>query len=946
MARRIVFVDSLLVPHASGISSLLGDIRVVVLDAASDPLQQMATALSTEHDVSVVEIVSHGGPGLLLLGGKALTAAELEASPALWSSWRTALRPDADVLLMGCNVAAGESGALFLQTFARLSGADVAASTDPSGNPGSNGDWELESSTGPVAEARSLQAFSALRTTLAVVSGTGAGEALTGTAGDDSIYGLGGDDTLDGSSGADLLEGGGGADSLIGGTGDDVYVTDGLDTLVENAAEGNDTVLSSVSATLGSNLENLVLTGVGFLSGTGNALANAITGNNSGNRLDGGAGADTLTGLLGDDTYYIDGADTVIEAADGGLDTAFSDASVTLGANVETLLLTGTAAVSGTGSAGANTLIGNSAANTLNGGGGTDTLQGGAGDDLYVVDGGDTVIESADSGTDAVETTATFTLPDHVENLRLSGDAAINGTGNDLPNIIVGNDAANVLRGGGGYDILAGGLGNDSYVDDGEDTLQELVDQGTDTILVDRNYTLQEHFEVLTLTGTLDLKGTGTFGNDRINGNTGNNTLDGSLGVDTLAGGAGNDTYIVDTLGETVIEAENEGADTVRSVGSFTLGAHVENLVLTGAAPANGMGNTLENLLQGNGWANQLSGLEGNDTLIGGVGSDTLIGGPGDDRYIVSDTADTVTETEGQGTDIVESSVSVTLAAHVEHLVLSGQAAINGTGNDLGNEITGNANANVLDGGSGKDTLRGGGGNDTYLSDGTDVIIEGAGAGIDTVQASASTTLGAHLEKLVLTGTNTSSGTGNGLGNSLSGNSASNALNGLAGRDTLAGGEGNDTLMGGGGNDLLHGDAGADRLLGGTGADTLSGGLGNDTLSGAGGPDVFVFDTALSATANLDTVTFFAPGADKISLDDDVFGALTGAGTVAAEQFLAAPGAKQALTAEHRLIYNTNTGVLYYDADGSGSGSTAIAFAVLAGAQHPSLTAADFIVTG
>jgi Ca2+-binding RTX toxin-like protein len=115
-----------------------------------------------------------------------------------------------------------------------------------------------------------------------------------------------------------------------------------------------------------------------------------------------------------------------------------------------------------------NTLTGNSAANVLDGGAGADAMAGGAGDDTYIVDNiGDTVTEASGAGTDTVQSAVTLTLSANVENLNLTGTAAINGTGNTLANILSGNSANNILTGGAGNDtyLFSRGGGQDRIVD-------------------------------------------------------------------------------------------------------------------------------------------------------------------------------------------------------------------------------------------------------------------------------------------------------------------------------------------------------------------------------------------------------------------------------------------------------------------------------------------------
>jgi Ca2+-binding RTX toxin-like protein len=203
--------------------------------------------------------------------------------------------------------------------------------------------------------------------------------------GDDSITGNASANEIRGMRGNDTLSGGGGADTLMGGKGNDTYVVGSAWVkIVEGSSSGTDTVMSSISHTLGQNLEQLTLTGTSAINGTGNSANNIITGNDASNRLNGKKGADTLIGGLGDDIYVTDGNDTITESATGGTDTVQSSATYTLAANIEKLTLTGSSAINGTGNAADNTITGNTGANTLNGAAGADTLNGGSGADKVI----------------------------------------------------------------------------------------------------------------------------------------------------------------------------------------------------------------------------------------------------------------------------------------------------------------------------------------------------------------------------------------------------------------------------------------------------------------------------------------------------------------------------------------------------------------------------------
>jgi D-arabinose 1-dehydrogenase-like Zn-dependent alcohol dehydrogenase len=426
--------------------------------------------------------------------------------------------------------------------------------------------------------------------------------------------------------------------------------------------------------------------------------------------IKGGNGTDTLiiTGGTANDLISIDTSNTTNQLDIPGT-TVFGFERFDLSGFAGTVSFDGTTGndwiKAGTGN---DDLTGGDGNDTLNGGTGIDFLIGGKGNDTFVVDNiGDIIAEGLNGGIDTVESSITWTLRNHLENLTLQGTTAINGTGNNLNNIITGNTAKNVLNGGLGNDTLNGDLGNDTliggvgndsyYVDNTADIITENANAGTDSVFsTAATYTLSANVENLTLQGTIAINGTGNTLNNNITGNTANNVLTGGAGADTMIGGAGNDSYYVDNTADTITELVNQGTDIVFSTVTYTLTPNTENLTLQGTTAINGTGNDLNNIITGN---------AADNVLTGGLGNDTLIGGAGNDSYYVDSTADSITENVNEGTDSVFTTVTYTLTPNTENLTLQGTTAINGTGNDLDNSITGNAAANILRGGFGNDTL-------------------------------------------------------------------------------------------------------------------------------------------------------------------------------------------------------------------------------------------------
>jgi serralysin len=296
-----------------------------------------------------------------------------------------------------------------------------------------------------------------------------------------------------------------------------------------------------------------------------------------------------MAGGAGSDTYFVDNiGDSVVENANEGTDVVFASANFTLSANVENLILQGSADLQGFGNAGANVIYGNTGNNLLDGGAGIDLMVGGAGNDTYFVDDpSDAAFELANEGNDAVFASCNYGLAADVETLMMQGTGDFQGYGNNQVNTLVGNAGNNLLNGAGGADTMQGGAGDDTYfVDTSLDTIVENANEGNDVVLAFDNYTLSANVETLVLQGANNLNGTGNALANGMFGNTGDNTLDGAAGADLITGDAGNDTFVFhvgEADGDVVVDFAGNGAaagDSLQFVG-YGAGATFTNIDMT-----------------------------------------------------------------------------------------------------------------------------------------------------------------------------------------------------------------------------------------------------------------------------------------------------------------------------------------------------------------------------
>ncbi|MES2944577.1 MAG: calcium-binding protein [Pseudomonadota bacterium] len=625
------------------------------------------------------------------------------------------------------------------------SGIDTLLEVDPDGKTGTFG-FESVMVLKNVNKIN-LVAFNFMGMDPNPVVGTDASEILKGNSranliyagdGSDTVNGLGGNDTLYGEDGYDTLYGGEGNDRLDGGFyGDTLYGGVGEDTLYGGGhgdsmygEDGNDYIYAS-----------------------------------GGSLLSSGAGNDFLYGSRGDDTFDGgEGIDTVSYYGQPGVVANLSIvAAVDIFLNIENII--GSSYVDFiTGNAQANRLEGGEGNDTLNGAGGADTLVGGAGDDQYTVDNaGDTVIESSFLGTDTVLSSINYTLTANVENLRLTALTAINGTGNNLNNLITAGTGDNILDGSTGIDTV-------SYASSSAAVMASLTTRtatggsGNDSILNFENIAGSNYADNLT----------GNTQANQLDGAGGSDTLNGGTGADSLTGGSGSDTFFVENTGDVVIETGSDalsGTDTVYASISYTLTANVENLRINSTANINATGNELNNVI--------FAGA-GNNILNGSTGTDTVHYGNTSAGVNVSLDTEAAQATGNSGTDTLIS---------IENL----------TGSNYNDTLQGSNADNIIEGGTGTDTM-------SYANASSAVTASLAsksasgGGGNDTLL---------RIENLIGSSHNDSL-TGSSIANNLTAGSGNDSLNGSSGNDTLSGGDGNDSLLGGAGQDQLTGGAGAD----------------------------------------------------------------------------------------------------------------------------------------
>ncbi len=896
---KLLFIDSKVENYRHLISEIDLDTRVFILQPNGNGINQIAENLGKYHQVETIHIISHGAKGSLYLGNSLLNLDNIHQYAESIQQWGKCLSGGGEILIYGCQVGSGKEGKEFIRQLHQLTGANIAASETLTGNVNRGGNWNLELIFGQLKSALAFtpevrasyagvlanivvdttddvvddsDGVTSLREAIIEANSTPEDDTIQLTAGERYNLTISGSDE-DAAATGDL--------DIIAGGGEITVISEGEEQAVIDAGgiEGLGNRVFHVLEDAALELENVEITG-GFVTGnSGGGIYNSgtVSINNS-----------TISGNL--ENFLIDGGGGIHNAGTANIsNSTISDNSAFYGGGIYN---TGTATIS-------DSAISGNFSNTS--GGGILNRYG-----IVSISNSNISGNSADFDGAGIYSLGTATISDSTISGNSNGGINNSGTAIISDSTISGN--------------LMGGINNS-----GAATISD------STISGNSNGGINNSGTAIISDSTISSNSTGI--NNSGTANISNSTI--SNNSNPRGGGIRNSNGTINITDSTI-----SGNSTLfYGGGIYNLGATaiINNSTISGNSASYGGGGGIGNLGVASISNSTITGNEAPSGLGSGIlQKAAYLYNETNYSFFTFDANATVTSSIISGNvnsdvDSVENSNTLTSEDH--NLIGTGNAIDNFNGDNDQTGVTDPLLADLADNG---------GPTFTHLPLPNSPAID-AGSNpnnLDTDQRGEPRFVGSAVD-IGAVELQTSQITGTPQSDRLNGTNENNTIRGLAGNDTIngrggddqiIGGRGNDRLFGKDGNDTLQGRLGSDRLFGGNGDDSLvggqgrdrfNGGTGNDTLTGGASIDRFIFNTNQEFTpedVGVDTITDFVPEKDIILLDKNTFTAITsdsGTGFSVNAEFDIVTSDAEAETSEAFIVYNSNNGKLFYNANGT-----------------------------
>ena len=878
-SKKVLLIDSKVENYNHLISKLDPQTKVVILQSSQNGIDQISKILGKCLDVETIHIISHGTKGALYLGNSILNLDNIHQYAESIQQWGKCLSAGGEILIYGCQVASGNEGKEFVRQLHQLTGANIAASETLTGNVNRGGNWNLEVIFGQLKSALAFTpevrasyagvlANIVVNTTEDVVDDsdgvTSLREAIieaNSTAEDDTIQLTAGETYNLTISGSDEDAAATGDLDIVAGGGEITVISEGEEQAVINA--GGETGINDrvfhVLENAALQLENVEVTG-GFVTGnSGGGIYNSGTATISNS---------TISGNL--ENFLIYGGGGIHNTGTANIsNSTISNNSAFYGGGIQN---TGTATIS-------NSAISGNFSNTS--GGGILNRYG-----IVSISNSNISGNSADFDGGGIYSSGTATISDSTISGNERGGISLLGTATISDSTISGNSMGGINNSGAATISDStisgnsnGGINNSGTANISNSTISNNSNprgggiRNSDGTINITDSTISGNSTLFYGGGIYNLGATAIINNSTISGNSasyGGGGGIGNLGVASISNSTITRNEAPSNLGSGILQKAAELYDDT----NYTFFTFYASTTVTSSIVSGNINSDVDS-------------VENNNTLISG--DNNLIG-----------TGNTINNFNGDNdqTGITDS--------------LLGDLADNGGPTFTHLPLP---NSPVIDAGSNPNNLN--------TDQRGDLRFVGRAVDIGAVEVQTSQINGTPESELLngSGGNDTIIGfTGN---DTINGRGGDDQIIGSRGSDLLYGKDGNDTLEGRLGNDRLFGGNGEDSLIGGNGRDRFNGGAGDDTLIGGASIDRFIFNTNQEFTpedVGVDTITDFVPEQDIILLDKTTFSAISsdsGEGFSLDIEFAIVTSDAEAESSEAFIVYNSNNGKLFYNANGT-----------------------------